>query len=198
MSTPLIIAITGATGTIYGIRLSEVLAQLDNIETHLLLSSAGVLTAQHESTYKKADIEALADVVHNYKDISASISSGSFLTAGMIIAPCTMNTLGAIAAGLDNNLISRAANVTLKERRKLVLLPRETPLHLVHLRNMATVTEMGGIIAPPVPSFYNNPTSIADIIDQTVGRTLDYLGIETTLVKRWQGLPNTNKSRTQS
>ena len=198
MSTPLIIAITGATGTIYGIRLLEVLAQLDNIETHLLLSSAGVLTAQHESTYKKADIEALADVVHNYKDISASISSGSFLTAGMIIAPCTMNTLGAIAAGLDNNLISRAANVTLKERRKLVLLPRETPLHLVHLRNMATVTEMGGIIAPPVPSFYNNPTSIADIIDQTVGRTLDYLGIETTLVKRWQGLPNTNKSRTQS
>ena len=198
MTTPLIIAITGATGTIYGIRLLEVLAQLDNIETHLLLSPAGVLTAQHESSYKKADIEALADVVHNHRDISASISSGSFLTAGMIIAPCTMNTLGAIAAGLDNNLISRAANVTLKERRKLVLLPRETPLHLVHLRNMATVTEMGGIIAPPVPSFYNNPSSIADIVDQTVGRTLDYFGIETTLVKRWQGLPDTDKSRTQS
>ena len=197
MSTPLIIAITGATGTIYGIRLLEVLAQLNNIETHLLLSPAGVLTAQHESSYKKADIEALADVVHNHKDISASISSGSFLTAGMIVAPCTMNTLGAIAAGLDNNLISRAANVTLKERRPLVLLPRETPLHLVHLRNMATVTEMGGIIAPPVPSFYNRPSSIADIVDQTVGRTLDYLGIETTLVKRWHGLPDSDKSSTR-
>lgn len=197
MSTPLIIAITGATGTIYGIRLLEALASLKSIETHLLLSPAGVLTARHESNYSKADIEALADVVHNHKDVSASISSGSFLTAGMIIAPCTMNTLGAIAAGLDNNLISRAANVTLKERRKLVLLPRETPLHLMHLRNMTTVTEMGGIIAPPVPSFYNKPASIADMIDQTVGRTLDYLGIETDLVKRWQGLPDSDKSPSQ-
>ena len=191
MNTPLIIAITGATGVIYGIRLLEVLASCKDIETHLLLSPAGVLTAQHESGYSKADIEALADEVHSHRDISASISSGSFLTAGMIIAPCTMNTLGAIAAGLDNNLISRAANVTLKERRKLVLLPRETPLHLVHLRNMAIVTEMGGIIAPPVPSFYNAPASIAEIVDQTVGRTLDYFGIETSLVKRWQGLGNT-------
>ena len=191
MNTPLIIAITGATGVIYGIRLLEVLASCKDIETHLLLSPAGVLTAQHESGYSKADIEALADEVHSHRDISASISSGSFLTAGMIIAPCTMNTLGAIAAGLDNNLISRAANVTLKERRKLVLLPRETPLHLVHLRNMATVTEMGGIIAPPVPSFYNAPTSIAEMVDQTVGRTLDYFGIDTPLVKRWQGLGNT-------
>lgn len=197
MSTPLIIAITGATGTIYGIRLLEVLAPLKDIETHLLLSPAGALTARHESNYSKADIEALADVVHNHKDVSASISSGSFLTAGMIVAPCTMNTLGAIATGLDNNLISRAAGVTLKERRKLVLLTRETPLHLVHLRNMTTITEMGGIIAPPVPSFYNSPNSIADIVDQTVGRTLDHLGIETELVKRWLGLSTSSKPDAQ-
>ncbi len=192
MSTPLIIAITGATGIIYGIRLLEVLASLKHIETHLLISPAGALTIQHESDHSKAQIEALADVVHHHRDISASISSGSFVTAGMIIAPCSMNTLAAIAAGLDNNLISRAASVTLKERRKLVLLTRETPLHLMHLRNMATVTEMGGIIAPPVPSFYNAPTSITDIIDQTVGRSLDYLNIESTLVKRWQGLPGSD------
>ncbi len=198
MSTPLIIAITGATGTIYGIRLLEALAPLKDIETHLLLSPAGVLTARQESNYSKADIEALADVVHNHKDVSASISSGSFLTAGMVVAPCTMNTLGAIATGLDNNLISRAAGVTLKERRKLILLTRETPLHLVHLRNMATITEMGGIIAPPVPSFYNSPNSIADMVDQTVGRTLDHLGIETELVKRWQGLSTSSKPDAQS
>ena len=188
MNRPLIIAITGATGAIYGIRLLETLASCEGIETHLLLSPAGVLTAQHESGYSKGDIEALADKVHHHRDIGASLSSGSFLTAGMIIAPCTMNTLSAIATGLDNNLIARAASVTLKERRTLVLLPRETPLHLVHLRNMTTVTEMGGIIAPPVPSFYNSPASIAEMVDQTVGRTLDYFGINTPLVKRWQGL----------
>lgn len=192
MSTPLIIAITGATGTIFGIRLLEVLASIKQYETHLLLSPAGALTAQHETDYDKSSIEELADVVHRHKDIAASISSGSFTTAGMVIAPCSMNTLGAIAAGLDNNLISRAASVTLKERRKLVLLPRETPLHLVHLRNMITVTEMGGIIAPPTPAFYNAPGSITEMVDQTVGRTLDYLGISSELVTRWQGLSNTD------
>jgi 4-hydroxy-3-polyprenylbenzoate decarboxylase/2,5-furandicarboxylate decarboxylase 2 len=190
MSSPLIIAITGATGTIFGIRLLEVLTSIKEYETHLLLSPAGALTAQHETDHDKSYIEGLADVVHRHKDIGASISSGSFATAGMIIAPCSMNTLGAIATGLDNNLISRAASVTLKERRKLILLPRETPLHLVHLRNMATITEMGGIIAPPTPSFYNAPTSIAEMVDQTVGRALDYLGISSELVKRWQGLGN--------
>ncbi|MBV1931721.1 MAG: UbiX family flavin prenyltransferase, partial [Porticoccaceae bacterium] len=179
-------------------RLLEVLAAVREIETHLLLSPAGVLTAQHETSYSKADIEALADVVYNHRDISATISSGSFLTTGMIVAPCSMNTLSAIATGLDNNLISRAAGVTLKERRKLILLTRETPLHLVHLRNMVTVTEMGGIIAPPVPSFYNSPSSIAEMVDQTVGRTLDYLDIETSLVKRWQGLGGSKSSSTQS
>lgn len=193
MATPLIIAITGATGVIYGIRLLEVLAPLRNIETHLLISPAGILTAQQETTYGKAEIEALADVVHPHRDISASIASGSFLTAGMVVAPCSMNTLSAIATGLDNNLVTRAAGVTLKERRKLVLLTRETPLNLAHLRNMTAVTEMGGIITPPVPSFYNNPQNIDDIVDQTVGRTLDHLGIETMLVKRWQGLPEPSK-----
>ena len=188
MTRPLIIAITGATGVIYGIRLLEALAAVKDIETHLLISPAGVLTAQLETPYSKADIEALADVVHPHRDISASIASGSFLTAGMVIAPCSMNTLGAIAIGLDNNLVTRAAGVTLKERRKLILLTRETPLNLAHLRNMTTVTEMGGIIAPPVPSFYNKPQKIDDIIDQTVGRTLDHLDIKTPLVKRWQGL----------
>lgn len=188
MTRPLIIAITGATGVIYGIRLLEALAAMKDIETHLLISPAGVLTAQLETPYSKADIEALADVVHPHRDISASIASGSFLTAGMVIAPCSMNTLGAIAIGLDNNLVTRAAGVTLKERRKLILLTRETPLNLAHLRNMTTVTEMGGIIAPPVPSFYNKPQKIDDIIDQTVGRTLDHLDIKTPLVKRWQGL----------
>lgn len=193
MTTPLIIAITGATGVIYGIRLLEVLAPLRDIETHLLISPAGILTAQQETTYGKAEIEALADVVHPHRDISASIASGSFLTAGMVVAPCSMNTLSAIATGLDNNLVTRAAGVTLKERRKLVLLTRETPLNLAHLRNMTAVTEMGGIITPPVPSFYNNPQNIDDIVDQTVGRTLDHLGIETMLVKRWQGLPEPSK-----
>lgn len=193
MATPLIIAITGATGVIYGIRLLEALATSRDIETHLLISPAGILTARQETTYSKAEIEALADVVHPHRDISAAIASGSFLTAGMVVAPCSMNTLSAIATGLDNNLVTRAAGVTLKERRKLVLLTRETPLNLAHLRNMTAITEMGGIIAPPVPSFYNNPQKIDDIVDQTVGRTLDHLGIATTLVKRWQGLPETSK-----
>ena len=195
MTKPLIIAITGATGVIYGIRLLEALTAVKHIETHLLISPAGVLTAQLETAYSKADIEALADVVHPHRDISASIASGSFLTAGMVIAPCSMNTLSAIAIGLDNNLVTRAAGVTLKERRKLILLTRETPLNLAHLRNMTAVTEMGGIIAPPVPSFYNNPQKIEDIIDQTVGRALDHLDIQTPLVTRWQGMAAPSGSR---
>ena len=184
-----IIAITGATGCIYGIRLLQVLAELSDIETHLILSSAGIITAEHETSFDKKTISVLADVCHRHKDFGASISSGSFPVHAMVVAPCSMNTLGSIAHGLDNNLISRAAGVTLKERRTLVLLPRETPLHLVHLRNMTIVTEMGGIIAPPVPSFYQHPANIEDIVNQTVGRTLDSLGIEAPdLVKRWTGL----------
>ncbi|OUS16195.1 3-octaprenyl-4-hydroxybenzoate carboxy-lyase [Gammaproteobacteria bacterium 50_400_T64] len=184
-----IIAITGATGCIYGIRLLQVLAELPEVETHLILSPAGIITAKHETGFDKKAISVLADVCHSHKDFGASISSGSFPVHSMVVAPCSMNTLGSIAHGLDNNLISRAAGVTLKERRTLVLLPRETPLHLVHLRNMTIVTEMGGIIAPPVPSFYQHPVNIEDIVNQTVGRTLDSLGIDAPdLVQRWEGL----------
>ncbi|OUS01217.1 3-octaprenyl-4-hydroxybenzoate carboxy-lyase [Gammaproteobacteria bacterium 54_18_T64] len=184
-----IIAITGATGCIYGIRLLQVLAELPDIETHLILSPAGLVTAEHETGFDKKAISVLADECHRHKDFGASISSGSFPIHSMVVAPCSMNTLGSIAHGLDNNLISRAAGVTLKERRTLVLLPRETPLHLVHLRNMTIVTEMGGIIAPPVPSFYQHPANIEDLINHTVGRTLDSLGIDApNLVQRWQGL----------
>ena len=184
-----IIALTGATGSIYGIRLLQVLADMPDIETHLILSPAGLITAEHETGFDKKSISVLADVCHRHKDFGASISSGSFPIHAMVVAPCSMNTLGSIAHGLDNNLISRAAGVTLKERRPLVLLPRETPLHLVHLRNMTIVTEMGGIIAPPVPSFYQHPTNIEDIVNQTVGRTLDALGIDAPdLVKRWEGM----------
>ncbi len=189
MNKRVIIAITGATGTIYGIRLLQILSEMENIETHLILSPAGVITAEHETPFNKKTISNLADVCHSHKDFGASIASGSFTTHAMIIAPCSMNTLGTIAHGLDSNLISRAANVVLKERKALVLLPRESPLHLIHLRNMVAVTEMGGIIAPPLPAFYQHPETIEDIIDQTVGRTLDAIGIETKqLTKRWQGL----------
>lgn len=189
MAKRVIIAITGATGTIYGIRMLQVLAEMDDIETHLILSPAGLITAEHETGFDKKAISVLADVCHSHKDFGASISSGSFQTHAMVIAPCSMNTLGAVAHGLDSNLISRAAGVTLKERRALVLLPRETPLHLVHIRNMAAVTEMGGIIAPPVPSFYQHPVTIEDIVNQTVGRTLDAIGIDARgLVQRWNGL----------
>lgn len=184
-----IVGITGATGCIYGIRLLQVLAELPDVETHLILSPAGVITAEHETGFDKKAIAVLADVCHRHKDFGASISSGSFPVHSMVVAPCSMNTLGSIAHGLDSNLISRAAGVTLKERRTLVLLPRESPLHLVHLRNMAIVTEMGGIIAPPVPSFYQHPATIEDIVNQTVGRTLDSLGIEALdLIQRWEGL----------
>ncbi len=188
-----IVAITGATGCIYGIRLLQVLAELPEVESHLVLSPAGVITAEHETGFDKKAISVLADVCHRHKDFGASIASGSFPVHSMVVAPCSMNTLGSIAHGLDSNLISRAAAVTLKERRTLVLLPRETPLHLVHLRNMATVTEMGGIISPPVPSFYQHPANIEDIVNQTVGRTLDSLGIDApNLVQRWEGLGKTS------
>ena len=173
----LIIAITGATGSIYGIRLLEVLGGIAGIETHLILSPAGALTAREETGWDREAIGRLADVVHSHRDIGASIASGSFLTDGMVVAPCSMRTLGAIAHGLSDNLISRAADVALKERCRLILLPRETPLNLAHLRNMVAVTEMGGIIAPPVPSLYTKPKTIADLVNQTVGRVVDLLGI---------------------
>lgn len=189
MKKRLVIAITGASGAIYGVRMLEALAQLDEWESHLVMSASGALTAMHELDMGKARIEALADVVHSVKDIGASIASGSFLCEGMVIAPCSMRTLAAVAHGLADNLVTRAADVMLKERRRLVLLARETPLNLAHLRNMTAVTELGGIICPPVPAFYNRPVSIEDIVAHTVGRTLDLFGVpHEGMVQRWQGI----------
>ena len=187
----LIVAITGATGAIYGVRLLQVLRDVPTVETHLLISPAGVMNLQHELEIGRADVEAMADVVHNVRDIGATIASGSFRAHAMVVAPCSMRTLAAIAHGLSDNLITRAADVTLKERRRLVLMVRETPLNLAHLRNMTAVTEMGGIVFPPVPGFYQKPQSIADLVDHTVGRVLDLVDlpdIAQTLAPSWPGL----------
>lgn len=184
----LIIAITGATGVIYGIRLLQVLRNIADVETHLLISEAGVLNLHQELDMKRKDVEALADVVHNVRDVGAAIASGSFQSDGMIIAPCSMKTLAAVAHGFSDNLISRAADVVLKERRRLVLMVRETPFNLAHLRNMTAVTEMGGIIFPPLPGFYHRPASIAEMVDHTVGRVLDLFDIQHNLTPRWNGL----------
>lgn len=181
---PLIIGITGSSGIVYGIRLLQVLKQLD-IETHLIVSKAGQLTRAYETELSAAELKALASVCHPYNDITASIASGSFKTSGMIVAPCSMKTLAEIANGVGSSLISRAADVVLKERRKLVLIPREAPLHLGHLQNMVHITQMGGIIFPPVPAFYNEPKTIDDLVDDTVGRVLDLFDLDSGLVKRW-------------
>lgn len=180
----LIIGISGSSGIIYGLRLLQVLRNLP-IETHLVVSKAGQLTRAYETDMSAAELKALADVYHPCTDITASIASGSFKTLGMIVAPCSMKSLSEIAHGTSSNLLTRAADVVLKERRRLVLIPRETPLHLGHLNNMVTVTQMGGIICPPVPAFYTKPQSIEDIVDDTVGRVLDLFDIECGLVKRW-------------
>jgi 4-hydroxy-3-polyprenylbenzoate decarboxylase len=184
----MIIAITGATGAVYGVRLLEVLRATPMIETHVLVSEAGVLNVHQELGMDRKAVSALADVVHNVRDVGASIASGSFASDGMIIAPCSMKSLAAIAHGMADNLITRAADVVLKERRRLVLMVRETPLHLVHLRNMTTVTEMGGIIFPPLPGFYQRPKSIAEMVDHTVGRVLDLYDIPHTLTPAWSGI----------
>jgi polyprenyl P-hydroxybenzoate/phenylacrylic acid decarboxylase-like protein len=185
----LIVAITGASGAVYGVRLLQALRASGAAETHLVISSSGVMTAQQELDMGRGDIEALADVVHNVKDIGASIASGSFKSSGMVIAPCSMKTLAGIAHGLADNLVARAADVILKERRRLVLVARETPLNLAHLRNMTAVTEMGGIVFPPVPAFYTRPDSLASVVNHTVGRLLDLFDLpHEGLVRRWQGL----------
>jgi 4-hydroxy-3-polyprenylbenzoate decarboxylase len=184
----LIIAITGATGAVYGVRMLQVLRTLPGIETHLLISDAGVLNLYQELDMNRKDAEALADAVHPIRDVGASIASGSFQSEGMIVAPCSMRTLAAIAHGLSDNLITRAADVVLKERRRLVLMVRETPLNLAHLRNMTAVTEMGGIIYPPLPGFYHRPQTISDMVDHTVGRVLDLFGIAHALTPRWNGI----------
>jgi 4-hydroxy-3-polyprenylbenzoate decarboxylase len=183
----LIIAITGASGTAYGVRLLQVL-QATDIETHLVLTDSAKLTMAAETDFQPAQVQALADVVHASKNVGATIASGSFVTLGMVIAPCSINTLSEIAWGITGNLISRAADVTLKERRRLILLTRETPLHAGHLKSMLQVTQNGAIVMPPVPALYIKPKSIDDIIDHTVGRVLDLLGLDTDLVQRWNGL----------
>jgi flavin prenyltransferase len=188
----LIVAITGASGSIYGVRLLETLRRLGGVETHLLISSAGWLNIQHELDLDKAAVHALADVVHNVRDVGASIASGSFATDGMIVAPCSMKTLASIALGLSDNLITRAADVVLKERRRLVLMVRETPFNLAHLRNMTSVTEMGGIIFPPLPAFYHRPASIDEMVDQTVDRVIDMFALGSPIAAAWPGLKDTD------
>lgn len=182
----IIVGISGASGAIYGVRLLEILRALD-IETHLVVSQAAQITLATETEYKLADVEALADTVYSNKDVGAACSSGSFRAAGMIVAPCSAKTLAEIASGVTPNLLSRAADVTLKERRRLVLMLRETPLHLGHIRAMASATEAGAIIFPPAPAFYSRPTSLADMIDHTLGRVLDLFDIDAGLVRRWEG-----------
>ena len=183
----LIVGITGASGAIYGIRLLELLHSMKNIETHLIISKTGELTINYETERKIEDIRKLANFWYDFEDIGARISSGSFQRDGMIVAPCTVKTMSALANSYNENLIIRAGDVTLKERKKLVLMVRETPLHLGHIRNMERLTEMGAIIMPPVPAFYHKPNTIQDIIDQTIGKVLDIFGIEHNLFQRWSG-----------
>jgi len=180
----LIVGISGASGVVYGVRVLETLRDTP-VETHLVMSKSAEITLAYETDMKVAAVHALADVVHPAADIGAAISSGSFRTRGMIVAPCSVRSLSEIAHGVTSSLLSRAADVVLKERRRLVLLLRETPLHLGHLRTMTQATEMGAVVMPPVPAFYNNPKTVDDVVTQTVGRALDLFDIDTGLVKRW-------------
>lgn len=182
----LIVGISGASGAIYGIRALEVLRATPEIETHLVVTASGRRTIVEETRFKVAEVESLAHVVHDQRDIGASLASGSFRTAGMLIAPCSMKTLSGIAHSYNDNLLTRAADVCLKERRKLVLLVRETPLHLGHLELMAQVTRYGAIVLPPVPAFYHHPATIDDIVNQSVGKALDQFEIPHRLFKRWK------------
>jgi len=184
----LIVAITGATGAIYGVRLLQHLRKHGQVETHLMISEAGVLNLHQELDMRRKDVEALADVVHHVRDVGACIASGSFASTGMVVAPCSMKTLAAVAHGLSDNLITRAADVVLKERRRLVLMVRETPFNLAHLRNMTAVTEMGGVIFPPLPGFYQRPASMEEMVDHTLGRVLDMFGISLQLTPEWRGM----------
>jgi polyprenyl P-hydroxybenzoate/phenylacrylic acid decarboxylase-like protein len=187
-SRRLIVGMTGATGSIYGLRILETLRNMGGWETHLVVSDAGMLNAWQEYGLTRKEVNKLADVVHNPRDVGAAISSGSFITAGMVVAPCSMKTLASVAHAYSDNLISRAADVILKERRRLVLVTREAPLNLAHIRNMAAVTEMGGIIFPPVPAFYTKAKTIDDLVNHTVGRILDLFDVEHDTIKRWAGM----------
>jgi 4-hydroxy-3-polyprenylbenzoate decarboxylase len=184
----IVVAITGATGAVYGVRLLQRLGASPGVETHLVVSDAASLTLHQEVGLQRRDVEALAHVVHRNRDIGAAIASGSFRSDGMVIAPCSMKTLAAVAHGLSDNLIARAADVVLKERRRLVLMVRETPFNLAHLRNMTAVTEMGGIVFPPLPAFYNRPASIDEMVDHTVARVMDLLDVDNEFAPRWGGM----------
>src|SRR5215475_6040974 len=184
----LVVGISGASGVIYGVRMLELLRDTD-VETHLVMSKSAELTLAYETDLKPKEVKALASVNHPAADIGASISSGSFPTMGMVIVPCSIRTMSEIATGVTSSLVSRAADVVLKEKRRLVLAVRETPLHTGHLRTLTTLSEIGAVVAPIVPAFYNKPKSVDDIINHTVGRLLDFFDIETKLVKRWKGGP---------
>ncbi len=190
----IIVGMSGASGMIYGIRLLEVLSEVADCETHVVISNGAKLAITLETDRLIKDVEALANVVHNDQNLAASISSGSFQTAGMVIAPCSMKTLSGVANSYDDNLLVRAADVVLKERRKLILVPREMPLHAGHCRLLHEAASIGAIIAPPVPAFYTRPQSVEDIVDGTVGRLLDLLGIENDITGRWAGIPPLDKA----
>ncbi len=181
----LIVGLSGATGSIFGIRILQVLQPLADIETHLVMSKAAKMTLQVETPHSVKEVEAMADVVHDINNIGASIASGSFRTAGMVIAPCSMKSMGGIVLSVGGDLLVRASDVILKERKKLVLVVRETPLHLGHLESMAQLTRMGAVIFPPVPAFYHRPKTLDDVINQTVARILDQFEIETDMFSRW-------------
>ena len=189
MSTPrrIVVGLTGATGSIYGIRLLELLRAAGGLELHLVLSQPGKRTLVEETGRTVRDVEALADVVHDDRDVGASIASGSFRTLGMVVAPCSVKTMSCLAHGVTDTLIARAGDVTLKEGRPLVLLVRETPLHALHLRSLLALAEAGAVILPPTPAFYNRPQTVAEIVDHTVARVLDRLGVEHALVPEWPG-----------
>lgn len=188
MTKRIVIGMTGATGAIYGFRILQVLRQLPEWESHLIISDAGVLNIQHELGIKKSVLTELADKSYSINEIGSAIASGAFKTAGMMVVPCSMKTLASIANGFSDNLISRAADVTLKERRRLLVVPRETPLNLAHIRNMEAVTEMGGIIYPPMPAFYGQAKTVESLVDETVGRLLDWFGIDSGLYQPWEGV----------
>jgi len=183
-----VIGISGSSGPHYGVRLLEVLRPLD-VEVHLVMSAAAHRTIEYEMRRDPAEVAALADVVHDERDIAAAPASGTFVTEGMVVAPCSIRTLSAVACSANDNLVVRAADVCLKERRRLVLVVRETPLHLGHLRLMAQVTEAGAVVLPPVPAFYHRPETIGDLVDHTVTKVLDQFGIHLDLIRRWQGPP---------
>jgi len=193
MAKRIVIGISGASGVTYGVRLLSLLKESD-YETHLVLSEAGKLNIKIETAYTPAEVEAMATHVYDQKNMAAALASGSFLTEGMVVVPCTIKTLSGIANSYNENLLVRAADVTLKEKRKLVLVVRETPLHTGHLRLMTLAAEMGAHILPPVPSFYHQPKTIEDIIDQTIGKIFDYLGIEHNLFQRWGEKERTSKN----